>query len=47
MDGRYLGYIDKVQNWGTDFLARPESGINNAFFATKTEAVKYLYENKP
>lgn len=43
-DGKYLGYVDKVQNWGTDFLARPEIGQDNAFFKTKTEAVLYLIQ---
>ncbi len=40
--GKYVGYVDKVQNWGTDFLARPIKGYDNAFFSTKTEAVLYL-----
>lgn len=40
-DGKYLGCVDRVQNWGTDFLARPEVG-GNKFFATKTEAVFHI-----
>ena len=40
-DGKYLGYIDKVENWGTDFLARPESG-QNKFFKKQSDAVFYL-----
>lgn len=43
-NGRYVGYIDKISNWGTDFLARSEYPEEkpNKFFPTKTEAVKYL-----
>jgi hypothetical protein len=40
-DEKYLGYVDRVQNWGTDFLARPEQG-GNKFFRTKTEAVFHI-----
>lgn len=45
LDEKYMGFVEKVQNWGKDFLARPESSqINkpNKFFETKTEAVKYI-----
>jgi hypothetical protein len=45
-DGKYLGYVDNVKNWGTDYLARPEIG-KNKFFRTKTEATFYILdENK-
>lgn len=40
--GQYLGYVDKVQNWGHDHLARSERGLPNKFFRTRTEAVNYL-----
>ncbi len=44
-DGKYLGYVDRVQNWGTDFLARPEDARRpNQFFNTKTRAVNYLIQ---
>jgi hypothetical protein len=39
---KYLGYVDSVQNWGMDHLARPASGEGNKFHRTRTEAVKYL-----
>jgi hypothetical protein len=45
LDHKYMGFVEKVQNWGTDFLAKPDwfqiSKINR-FFKTKTEAVKYI-----
>lgn len=41
VSGKYVGYVDRVKNWGTDFLARPQQG-ENKFFPTKTEAVLYL-----
>lgn len=41
LDGKYLGYVDKVENWGANFLARPESG-GNKFFASQTEAVLHI-----
>ncbi len=40
--GKYRGYVDKINNWGTDFLARCEDGKPNQFFATKTLAVFYI-----
>lgn len=43
LNGKYLGYVDKVNNWGTDFLARPEHKPNK-FFTTKTEATRYIFE---
>jgi hypothetical protein len=45
LDERYMGFVDKVQNWGKDFFARPDSlqtNKPNKFFSTKTEAVKYI-----
>lgn len=39
---RYIGEVHKVSNWGNDWLARPEDGRANLFFAQKTEAVRYL-----
>ena len=46
LQGKYLGYVDKVPNWGCDFLARPEPGPNK-FFTTQTEAVRYLLSLRP
>lgn len=46
-DGKYLGYVDKVKNWGRDYLARPEIEGNNAFFATQTEAVNHILSTTP
>lgn len=43
LDGKYLGYVDKVQNWGCDYLARPETKPNR-FFKTRTEAVEYIIQ---
>lgn len=40
-DGKYLGWVDTVENWGKSFRALPEKG-DNAFFRTRTEAVKYI-----
>lgn len=43
LNGKYLGYVDKVQNWGMDFLARMENATKpNKFFVTKTQAVQYM-----
>jgi hypothetical protein len=41
LHGKYLGYVDRVQNWGADFLARPENG-RNKFFTTKSQAALYI-----
>ncbi len=44
----YLGYVDKVANWGTDYLARPHTSggraltASNRFFKTRTEAVRHI-----
>ncbi len=47
-DGKYLGYVDVVPNWGTNFLARPEAGLSfNKFFATQTEAIKHILKVQP
>jgi len=48
-NGKYLGYVDRVLNWGTDFLSRVERDAKlNKFFSTKTEAVLYILStNKP
>lgn len=39
--GQFKGSVEKRQNWGTDWLARPEHGVPR-FFSTKTQAVFYL-----
>lgn len=40
--GKYIGYVDKVDNWGANHLARCENGKPNKFFSTRTEAVLYM-----
>ena len=46
MGGKFIGTVEKMQNWGKDFLARPESYNDdykkNAFFKTRTDATNYL-----
>lgn len=37
----YRGTVEKVENWGTQWLARPEQGTPR-FFKGKVEAVQYL-----
>jgi hypothetical protein len=45
LHGKYLGFVDHVLNWGTDFLARPEWVTGrNKFFKTKREAALYILE---
>lgn len=40
---KFKGEVQKVNNWGKDWLARPEEpGKVNQFFSTKTDAVFYL-----
>ena len=40
--GKFVGYVDRIKNWGDDFLARSETGLPNKYFNTKTKAVFYL-----
>ena len=42
--GKYIGRVDKVKNWGKDFLARPISGANR-FFTNLRDASDWLVQN--
>lgn len=39
--GRYRGYVEKRNNWGVEWVARPEEGECRVF-KEKVKAVRYL-----
>lgn len=38
---QYRGTVEKRNNWGSDWLARPENGVAR-YFSSKVDAVRYL-----
>ena len=38
---QYKGYVEKRNNWGLEWVARPENGIARVF-KNKVDAVEYL-----
>ena len=38
---QYRGYVEKRNNWGVEWIARPEHGVPRSF-SNKVDAVKYL-----
>jgi hypothetical protein len=40
-DGKFVGYVDKVENWGAPFLARCIKK-ENRFFANRKSAFLYM-----
>lgn len=44
VDGKYIGYIDYIENWGTNWYPRLERGSIGKYYKTKTLAVSAMIE---